>query len=730
MKFATSDLLCWESFRCLSRLENKMIKSFPLPRSRVVLASMLLTLAESSIAAPVLEEVVVTAQKVEQSLQDTPISIAVLDNDAIQRLGVTNVGDIGSLVPNLAIRPHGASPTTLRFFIRGIGGADSQITQDSPVAMYLDGVYIARNMGLAADVADIERIEVLRGPQGALYGRNTTGGAVNIITKRPSGTSEFSQLLTFGRFDQVRSKTTLDLPVTKNLSAKAGYEHSQRDGWIENSGAGSDFHEYDRDATRLDVRWNPMESTTVDYAFDYSKSKYTTVYWHMNEPNAQFAGVLTPQPNRVSIAKLLTPVKDSEDRSSGHTLTVNIDTALGELKSITAYRELEQKAYADYSGNPDIALFLNNPLNVDQDQWSQELNLIGSSANERLDYIAGIYYFTESARELATDQIPIFGVNSDRNIAAKNESWAGYGKLTWRTDASSPWSYSFGARFTRDKREGTSRGAVLQQGSLTSNNVSPSLIINYDLRDNISFYTSVTSGYKSGGFNMRQTEFAEAFDEENLVSWELGWKSELLERRLRFNGALFYMDYSDIQLDILVPDQPNPALTITQNAGKAEIYGLESDIVFALTGTARASVSYAYLGNDVREVKNDDADLWQVPYAIKHSINATLDADVLQTSLGLVNFSIDYAWRDESDAPALKRPGFNIDPYGLLNSRLSLTGNDWFGKGGYRLSVWGKNLLDEEYYLDSLGSFAGLYANRITSYGEPRTYGIDLEYRF
>jgi len=697
---------------------------------RALAAPVVLVVSGVAMAQPALEEVIVTAQKTEQNLQKTPISLSVLDSGTIERLGITNAADIATLVPNLAMRPFGASPTTLRFFIRGVGGVDSQLTQDSPVGIYLDGVYLARNMGLAADVADIERIEVLRGPQGALYGRNTTGGAVNIVTRRPSDTTEFSQLLSMGRFEHFRSRTMLNVPLSDTVAARVAYQHNQRDGWIENTGVGPDFHEYDRDAARIDLRWRASDSITVDYAFDRSQSDYTSVYWHLDEPNARYTGVLSPQTDRVDEAELPNPVEDSEDRSSGHALTVSIDTPIGELKSITAYREMEQDAYNEYSGNPDISFFRNNRLGVEQDQWSQELQLVGSTASEQLDYVAGLYYFTEDGREISRDQIPVFGINSPRDIAVDNESWAAYSKLTWRAEASSAWAYSIGARYTQDKREGTRRGVTVQEGSENFDNFSPSFTVTYQLNDDVGFYGSVTSGYKSGGFNMRQTAFTENYDEEELLSWELGWRSELLARRLRFNGAVFYMDYTDIQLDILVPNQPNPTLTQTQNAGEAEVIGIETDITVALTENVRFALSYAWLDNDIKEVEGDDADLWQLPNAIENSLNATLDADLMQTSGGTLNLAIDYAWRDDSPAPARKAPGFDIDAYGLVNARLSLTGDDWLAKGGYRVSVWGRNLLDEEYYIDSLGSFAGLFANRLASYGDPRTWGVDLEYRF
>ncbi|MDY0006530.1 MAG: TonB-dependent receptor, partial [Spongiibacteraceae bacterium] len=700
------------------------------PRRRHHALAMALTLATASgalLAQPKLEEVIVTAQKRSESLQETPISLAVFDNSSIQRLGITNIADIRNRVPNLSIVPFGVSPTTLRVYIRGIGTVDSQITQDPPVGIYLDGVYMARNSGLAMDVADIERIEVLRGPQGTLYGRNTTGGAISIVSRRPSDKLEFSQLVTLGDYDQVRSKTTLNVPLGERFAAKLAYEYHERDGWIENSGAGADFHAYDKRAARVDLRWKPADAVTVDYAYDRSESDFTGGYYHLNEVSAGFAGVLQPQPKRVNKATLALPYQTSDEDTEGHAFTVAIDTALGEFTSITAYRELAQNAYQDYSANPTIAIFINDPFTLEQDQWSQEFQLVGSTDNGRFDYVAGLYYFSEKGREDAVDKVAIAALDLPRRIDIENEAWAVYGQATWHPDANSPWAFTLGGRYTRDERDADNHIASPASASFT--NFTPSFTAAYQVNDNVSVYGKVVTGYKSGGFNLRQANFSQNFDEETLISYELGWKSELMERRLRFNGAVFYADYDDIQLDILVPGG-GPVDTVTENAGKAEILGLEMDLTWAISETLRGSLSYGYLDSDVKKVAGDDASLYKLPNSPKHSYTVSLNWDVMRLALGTVDLGVDYAWRDDTQTGVRELVGIDIDAYGVANAQLSLNGEDWFGKGDYRVALWVKNAFDEAYFSDTFGSFNGIHANRIATYGDPRTYGVDLEYRF
>ena len=675
-----------------------------------------------------LDEIIVTAQKRDQNLQQTPISMAAFQAEALEERGVTNIGQLASAVPNLAIKPFGSSPTTLRLFIRGVGANDSQITQDPPVGIYLNGVYIARPVGLSLDIPDIERIEVLRGPQGTLYGRNTTGGAINIITQKPDDQLSGSQLLGFGNYGAVHSQTVVNIPVADGFYVKGAFDWNRRDGWLKNTGEGPDFSGFNRRSVRFDARWLPTDNFTIDYSFDRSVSSYTPDYYHLSEVSPGFTGVLEAQPRRLKRAALPTPLLKSRDRASGHALTLTLDTGLGELKSISAYRKLWTDSYQDFSGNPDLSIYTSG-FKLAQNQFSQELQLVGGNASKSLEYAVGAYYFRERGRDEGLATIAIADVVVPTRNLARNSTYAIYGQVTWSPASLPGCSITAGGRYTWDKREATNY--VVPLAKLRSENFSPSLVINYEASPNANIYAKVATGYKAGGFNVRQADFNQGFEPEKLTTYEFGWKTEWLGRRLRWNTAIFYSDYRDIQLDILVPDQPDPTLTVTSNAGKAKIAGIETDLDIAITDTFRTKVSYSYLYNKITKVEGDDASLWQLPNAPKHSVTASADWDIAETPIGVINAVADFSWRSRAVTSSRFVAGADVPAYALLDLRLSLKGEDWFGTGNSsRISLWVRNVTDKAYFNDTFGSFAGLHAAKVTTYGAPRTFGIDFKTGF
>ncbi|GAA4104908.1 TonB-dependent receptor [Zhongshania borealis] len=393
-----------------------------------------------------LEEVIVTAQKKAESLQDTPISLTAFGSERLEIEGISNLGDIGSKVPSLTIEPFPINNATLRIFIRGIGISDAQITQDPPVGIYVDGVYIARSTGTALDVADLERIEILRGPQGTLYGRNTTGGAINLITKKPTtDTFEFKQKLTLGNRDLFTSKTMVNLPLTDTLAVKIAALQTMQDGHVENDGPGGDFGDRDVSGFRFDLRWDISDTLALDYAYDKSDfDYYNTQYQHVRErtPIAGSQADLVDGSNYTSYSstrqKSVSTIADFEQSSTdieGHAFTLTKEFDNFQLKYIGAFRELYDQSYADLGGGKGLepgqdthgisgdskkvfrldsneycgqaAEFVLGagectPLvypKVSQEQFSHELQLSGDAFDGSVNYIFGAYYFEETAQE-------------------------------------------------------------------------------------------------------------------------------------------------------------------------------------------------------------------------------------------------------------------------------------------------------------------------------------------
>lgn len=730
--------------------------------------------AQRSQSSPALEEVVVTAEKREASLQDTPISISAFSNEDLKKFGVSNLADVQFSVPNMAMRQFPNSQSALRIFIRGIGNNDVQITQDPAVGVYLDGIYISRSSGLANQIVDPERIEVLRGPQGTLYGRNATGGAINIIPKAPTGEFNWQQNATIGNYGRRVISTNIDFPeLAPGIAFKLGYIYSERDGWVKNLGEGPDFGDERKQGARLAMRYDVSEALTLDYSIDHTDNTIGTFYYQtIGEPNPGFEAV-TNSPDFIDEVNPRHPGKESGLRVTGHSLIVSWEVAESfSLKSLTGYREMDESIYQDYGANRNSdRLFANDPFETQHRQLSQEFQITGNAFSEQLSYLAGVYYFEESGMEFTTDIIALAAETfsgplplplpissfvesiSDelqtRTTKAENEAWAVFGQLTY-TPAflDSRGHLTLGIRKTEDKRYvwgsrsngfwGTVIGGEDFQNveaQADYSNVSPALTLAWDLLDNANVYLKYVEGYRTGGFSGRGVSAASLttpIDEESVTNSELGVKSQWFENQLRFNAAWFESDYDDIQLSFAA--QGNPADVVVFNAGKAEITGFEVDIVAALTQDLLFTLNYAMLDADVEEVVNpntgaNEAEGYALPGAPESSYMLDLTySPMLGSSVSLLA-NVNYSWRD-SQWPASNASVISdaeIKSYGLLNVRLGLRDIPFVG-GLLAVSAWAKNLRSEEYQLDIIGAFP--WSTRVGAFGEPKSYGLDLNYRY
>ena len=356
----------------------------------------------SSTAAPApalaqdgaIEEIVVTAQKREESLQDTPISIAAFSARDLENKGISGLTDLRAQVPNLQLTPFPNNAATTQIFMRGVGLADDQITQDGGVAVYMDGVYVARSQGLAMEVADLERIEVLRGPQGTLYGRNATGGAINFITRKPDPREfGFKGQVTIGNYDNRRFKAALNIPLGDTIAARLSYVKQRQDGFIRNPGTGIDrWGDEDREAMRADVLWQPSDRFNLRYSYDRTEIGDTPTYVAVSPLHP----LVADRPEAGS--PLVRDVAPNDITADGHSLTAEwaASDALT-VRSITGYRKLDNFQNQDYlTGALGPDPLQKNSSRAKQDQWSQEVQLIGDALDGGLQYVAGAYYFSES----------------------------------------------------------------------------------------------------------------------------------------------------------------------------------------------------------------------------------------------------------------------------------------------------------------------------------------------
>lgn len=736
----------------------------------------------------VLEEITVTAQKRTELLQETPLAITAITADVIEDLGITNVTDIGMLVPGFSFSPGVLGSAEGMMSIRGIPTpGDAQGTLDSTIGMYVDGVFFARPAFMVADLADLERIEVLRGPQGTLFGRNTTGGAVNMITRAPSETFELTEIAGFSNYSGLSSRTTLhtgDLFGGK-LRVSVGYMHGQRDGTVDNINAPDDKDPgaFRNDAARLALRLLPTDSLTIDYTFDWAHTRNVPPAFQVVVAAPHVAEYLRGSPALGGDdAPVISARRQSrlalDDRSSmmstrvhGHALIANLDLGWSSLKSISAYREGDHKQSGnnldslggnvlglmldpetfDFAGVAPVELFGGRGFRDQQRQFQQELTLLSSGAGP-WEWAAGVFYFEESARSVDPQKftfvlppsppdlpMPIgLPLASNTDYAADAESMAFYGQVGYRPAAlDGRLGITLGARYTRDERSLDQTAPFVNSRETKFSEPTGHLSLDYRWTSELNSYLRLSHGYRSGGFNVRS--FQDAFEPETIDQLELGLKSDWLQKRLRVNAAVYASRYQDQQITRFDTDLGGGAATLIENAGKSDYLGGEIEVTALPMEGLLVSASFSHVDIDIKEVLAADgsniADQYRagtntpettVRAAIEYSFPFAFGGQ-LAARVDWVHESGFYFFPRDDDNP------FNTEirrgPTDRMNARLRWDDVE-LGGSRWRLStsVWVKNLTDEIYHARAIDfgelGFAGV------TFSEPRTYGADFTLRF
>ena len=697
-----------------------------------------------------LEEVIVTAQKREESLQAAPIAISVMSGEELARRNIFGLqGLIDGAIPSLRIQGFSNNPTTLSMTIRGFGPQDTaQITREGSIASYLDGVYLGRAQGLALEVADLERIEVLRGPQGTLFGRNAIAGAVSMISKKPSGDFHLQQTVGAGNYDAFKNITRIDFSEIGGFKAKFDYVHSQRDGWVENSAPGqANYNAYKNDAGRISLTYQ-LGDWEYNYAFDRSRLSAVQQYFQAYIDNGHLIGEERDRETHTRAPAM--PLKPSVTFLQGHAFTATwTPTQNLTLKSITAYRKLGERTFSNYGE----AIYFNGLVvddKISQDQFSQELQFIGNT--DSLEYVAGLYYFHENGREQFQNlySLDTFGVLSGipnspmpltnydlfaqeytplRDTNADSKSWAAYAQSTWTPDiVQERLKITLGARYTHDKKEGSRAYYKYDTFSLESNHVDPSATVNFRWSDEISTYAKYSTGYKSGGTNSR-SESMTIYDPETAKTFELGAKTEFLDRKARINLALFKTTVRNAQIDFSNPQ--NASLSETINAKyESTAKGLEIDAQFLLAEGLTFSASYTNLLTHLPDQPNPTNGGGLEPFlstiSPRHAGAASLDYTLRPWSFGVLSAHLDMT---STSQYAYAAKGFDrFDGYTLWNAKVALSEIRFGGlEGAFRVALWGKNLLNEQYILWAFPVGEPLLAVD-QSFGDPRTFGMDFTY--
>jgi iron complex outermembrane recepter protein len=719
--------------------------------------------AEGGAAGEGLADIVVTAERRESNLQDTPISVTAVTSSDIAARGVAVINDLAAYVPNLTSTTGPQGSADANFFIRGIGQFDFIVTNDPGVGLYVDGVYIGRTVGAMLDAADIERVEVLRGPQGTLFGRNTLGGAVN-ITFRPPDASEFSGFATatYGSRDRIDLNAAVNVPLGGENAFRVSGFYREQDGFARRFD-GLRFGRIDRHGVRGALHLEPTENIRIDLTADYSKDTSNPVPSVLLAiapfpffPPAAAADIQDPNRfYRVNASNL----PSARNEVYGFSGTIAVD--LGEnatFKSITAYRNLDGFSTSDPDGTR-FRLYDQN-TDTDQNQFSQELQIAGDAFGDRLNYLIGAFYFRERARqELRLCFAPIsnstftpFGPCNTwtQGNNQKTESFAIFGQ--GRVKLTDTFSVTLGGRYTWDEKDIVSNqffdfrqdavgpGAVFGFGfppallgqrivvpivsnlpdSASFERFTPKVGVEYNNQNGLLLFASYSKGFRAGGFNgrlIRPQTSVPSYAPDTNDAYEAGFKSELFGNRVRLNGTVFYQKYKGIQQTIA-----DPAIQFrVANAGDARLYGFELELNAAPIEGLRIDAALGYTNSEFQDVPVTVGPINgnRLPFAPKWTGSVSVDYAIPLGTGGTLTPHVDWRVQSRTFFSPFNLPFEQQGPLGLWNGRLT-----WQDSSKrFSLSVYGLNLTDEEYYTfgqNALGAQGVAYSYL----GRPREFGV------
>lgn len=759
------------------------MKTWMVGSSRLVLSGVALIAAPAALAqegalsptkAPEtsgIADIVVTAQKRAENIQDVPISITAISGDAFGSTQGTTLQALQGQIPNVQIDNFANTPQSAVFTVRGIGVIEPDPYAGNTVSIVVDGVPQFFSMGALLDLYDVNRIEVLRGPQGTLFGANTTGGVINVVTAQPTG--EFGGQIkgVYGNYNRFDVTGSIEAPLIKDvLSFKVAGIHTQRQGWTTNVVDGSDMGSKNLDAVRAYLRFTPAGDFDATLQGEYVNARNgSPIIVNGARPGEALyvapgtqgmyvspcAGIGSCKaPNRYLSANNTVPDESNMDTYSG-TLTMNwSSTPLGDLTSITGYKHFKLREFTDQDGTP---LFLNDTYRRTTGwQFSQELRT-SVAITDTIDLIAGGFYLKDSYNHIQAYRLQFAapGLLQTNLQDQDNYSISGFAQAYWQvTDRL---KLQAGIRYSHERTRSapsliTSIGNPLGSnysgegnlviGSFTTggrkswNNVGWKLGADYQIMDDTLLYASWARGFKSGGFTARvgvPADGANPFDPEKVDTFEAGVKADLLDRHLRINLAAFYTNYRDMQVAQIYFDRE----TSTQgnrilNAGKSEIKGFELEATAVpVTGmTLRGSLAYLdarykeFLYSDPLSGQVLDLKGFRLQNAPKW--NATFGANFvvpLGNGAELVT-DVNYTYTASKYYTAiLDTARSRIQPTHMVDGTLTYRPDG----GAWSIGLWGTNLLDSRYLstvYDSPG-YAGL-----AGYAPPRQYGASASFDF
>jgi len=693
---------------------------------------------------PQLEEIIVTAQRTKQRMQDVPIAVTAVTSSSLEARGISTSENLTNVVPGLQINRYGSTITP---YLRGVGALAGSPNQENSVATYVDGIYIASPSGGMTAFNNIDRIEVLKGPQGTLFGRNATGGVIQIITRTPQHTPAMDFSFGYGNYDTVSSSAYVTGGLSETLAADVAVQYrDQGDGFGRDLFNGQDTYYSRNYGARSKILWEPSAATSVTISADYNNLvDHSANYVYDPDgpvplnPFQVFGGnydTFTDLPSQIEV------------ETWGGSLTVRQDVGFAELVSLSARRIMKGLFQFDRDSTPAPILSFITPLM--NKTWSQEVQLVSTSGGP-LDWTVGAFYYHMEGGYVPANLIgfalgPAPDAISTIRGVQKNESVSVYAQATY--EIVPQLELTGGLRYTSEKQrinydvsrvnnyDGTYDFSSKNKTSFKK----PTwrMALDYEFDNGIHTYVSYNRGIKSGGFEVLSPGTRPTPEDPNvpvpsykpkiLDAYEFGIKSELFDRRLRLNVAAFYYDYQDIQVS------SNPGTFIfTTNAASAKIKGIDGDFDAVVTDDFRLSGGFAFLRGKYGDFPNPDVyDESGIPTLLENAKGNTtgrtpkFTANVLasytkETPVG--EFGLTGSWAHNSGYYFFPDVRVKAPSYDLFGASVSWTDSS----DTLTVRVWGENLTDKRY----LSQFAeGLGLGDTYTYAAPRTYGVTLSGRF
>ena len=699
-----------------------------------------------------LEGITVTARKREETLQDVPIAVTAFTPDRLESLNVQDLAGLAGQVPNTTIYAARGSTSTVTAYIRGIGQSDPLWGVDPGVGIYLDDVYIARPQGALLDVFDVDRVEVLRGPQGTLYGKNTIGGAIKYISRKLSRDFGGYAQLTAGSDDQRDAKAAIGGSFDQDgmFRGRLAVASLKRDGFGENTVNGQPVSDKDISAARANFGIFATDTFDVQFAYDWMKDRSGVRGAQMLAPNP-LAPDYPPLDSRYDIRSGMPNVNATDMKGASVTASWMIGDAWF-LKYVFAHRESDTDTNIDFDTTPlplvDVHAFYNDNQN------SNELQL-NYDAGGHARGVMGVYAFNGNAGGVvrnhffnplgaATVTNPLFG---DTRGNVGTSSIAAY--ADWTFDLGEKWKLDAGARYTDEDKHAFALNRFYTDGSFATawataanfdktvnfSNFSPKLSLDYQITPDAMIYGLVSRGFKSGGYNIRANTTAvprsgEPFKDETVDSYEIGSKLSLLDQRMFLNLALFHNKYKDIQLSVFtsytLPDGSQSFFGDFTNAGAGTINGAEVEYQFLPTENWLISGNLAWLDASYDEFFDrgvNVADLQKFTNAPRVSGGVNVEYRSALANGGNLSARVGYTWQSEVWPTTDLSPAIRQKGYGLLNA-----GVIWKLDDAWSLALQGTNLTDKEYR--TTGYNIASYGVLTGFYGAPRQVSLSATWHF